>query len=146
MPAHSSPVSRWIGTLLGFAGLLLLGLETASSGHLHLVSGHTLHHHHFYSDAHEHSEARPGHDHDDDHEGPAPKDHAGRRTVTIPAAPVTFQPVAAGLPAPPLVVWTLLAPALVLALVVRLVIQPDRPRGPPVPGIVWQKGSPRCRP
>lgn len=148
-----------IGVLLGLAGLTSAGLEDVSFGHVHLVNGHVVHHHHFFLGPHEHPDAdsplEPDDDDDDDDHDPhseaaehhhhaeeaephhheAPEDphhhHVPLRTATVSAAPALFQPAGRGVLAAPLVHSAQVVPASALPAAARPAASPSRPRGPP---------------
>ncbi|MBW8877589.1 MAG: hypothetical protein JF614_21700 [Acidobacteria bacterium] len=142
----------WVtGALLGVVGLAAAGLEDVSFGHVHLVDGHVVHHHHFFLGPHEHPEANRPHDLDDDddddhdHHPEAPAHHHPdgsephhhqaplKRTATVSAAPALFQPVGRGVLAAPLAYSTPVAPGSVAPIALQFTGSPTRPRGPPSP-------------
>ena len=134
------------GMLLVVAGLTSGGKESTSFGHSHLSHGHTAYHHHVYFGPHEHPEAQPASvpvckKDGEDREAPASQEREGpRRTVTVPAAPALFQPVAAVVPAAPLAFSTPLAVDPAPAPVLQPALRQASPRAPPsslaVPGFL----------
>lgn len=146
-PLRARSLALAAGALLGCAGLAAAGMESLAFGHQHLSDGGSVHHHHLYCGAHEHADDvhtgpdQTGPDHHG-HEAPDPEPEedrgAPRRTATVSAAPVLFQPAGASVLPAPVTDSTPVALAPAPPRVAHHGIQPSSPRGPP-------KGSSRCR-
>ena len=122
------------GMLLVVAGLTSEEQESASFGHSHLAPGHTLQHRHVYFGPHEHPSAQPvqAPAPEGEREAPASEEREGqRRTVTVPAAPALFQPVAAVVPAAPPMSSTPVAADPAPLQVLQPALRQASPRAPP---------------